>query len=127
MNDILKNVILNAAREVYDVLGQGHSEATYEEALKHELSLQHEFVKTVISEVTFPILYKGIPVGYQRADIIVRFQSGENWVLELKAIQNINPTISNQVRRYLDQFQIFSLSKGVILNFGPTLQTVWVE
>ncbi len=127
MNDILKTVILNAAREVYDVLGQGHSEATYEEALKHELSLQHEFVKTVISEVTFPILYKGIPVGYQRADIIVRFQSGENWVLELKAIQNINPTISNQVRRYLDQFQIFSLSKGVILNFGPTLQTVWVE
>jgi GxxExxY protein len=127
MNDILKTVILNAAREVYDVLGQGHSEATYEEALKHELSLQHEFVKTVISEVTFPILYKGIPVGYQRADIIVRFQSGENWVLELKAIQNINPTISNQVRRYLDQFQIFSLSKGVILNFGPTMQTVWVE
>jgi GxxExxY protein len=109
--------IRNAANEVFTNLGHGHSEATYQNALEIELRSRPE-IKCVFREITFPILYKGVPVGYQRADFIVQFSNNEYVIVELKSVKNMNVTnVETQIRRYLTQFNIFTVSYGIIINF----------
>lgn len=111
------SAVRNAANEVFLNLGHGHSEATYQNALEIELRSRPE-IKCVFREITFPILYKGVPVGYQRADFIVQFSNNEYVIVELKSVKNMNVTnVETQIRRYLTQFNIFTVSYGIIINF----------
>jgi GxxExxY protein len=110
--------IENAANEVLRNLGNGHSESTYQNALEIELRSHPECVKHVFREITFPVLYKGIPVGYQRADFVVQLSSDEYIILELKAVKNLSvSSVETQIQRYLTQFNIFRISYGIIINF----------
>ena len=109
--------IYESAKKIYTTLGCGHSESTYQNALIYELR-KNENILCVIDEITFPIIYEGIPVGFQRADIIIQMKNGENIIIELKAINTIQPSVFNQVRRYLNQFNLFVLSYGIIINFS---------
>jgi GxxExxY protein len=111
------SAVRNAANEVFQNLGHGHSEATYQNALEIELRSRPE-VKYVFREITFPILYKGVPVGYQRADFIIQFSNDEYVIVELKSVKNMNvASVETQIRRYLSQFNIFRVSYGIIINF----------
>ena len=110
--------IRTAANAVFAELGPGHSEVTYQTALKIELE-SNANTQRVLTEVTFPIMYKGVPVGFQRADIIWEKRTGERFLLELKTVQNVPPMVVNQVKRYLTHFPFAKLDMGASVNFSP--------
>ncbi len=115
--DEFTEAIRTAANEVFVNLGHGHSEATYQNALEIELRSRPQ-IKHVFREITFPILYKSIPVGYQRADFIVQLSDDHYVIVELKSVKTINfSNVETQLRRYLSQFNIFEVSYGIIINF----------
>jgi GxxExxY protein len=117
----IKNMdeIRAAANAVFTELGSGHSEVTYQSALKVELESRTDTLR-VLTEVTFPIMYREVPVGFQRADIIWQKKSGQNLLLELKAVQNVPPVVVHQVKRYLTHFPFAKLDVGAIVNFHPS-------
>lgn len=113
----MHGLIVAAANRVFEVLGAGHSESTYQNALRIELEKNSQ-VQRVLTEVTFPILYEGIPVGFQRADVIIQFADGINCLLELKSVQTISQGVHHQVRRYMEQYTHARISSAAIVNFG---------
>ena len=125
--DEFTEAVRDAANEVFISLGHGHSEATYQNALEIELRSRPQ-IKHVFREITFPILYKSIPVGYQRADFIVQLSNDEYVIVELKSVKNMNFTnVETQIRRYLAQFNIFHVSYGIIINFPQNTDVSVVE
>ena len=100
---------IGAAIEVHRELGPGLLENAYEECLCYELSqsgLRFE------RQVALPVQYKRIRLdcGY-RADLIV-----EGCVLlELKAVESINPVHVAQLLTYL---RISHIKVGLLINFN---------
>jgi GxxExxY protein len=113
----MNSVVSAAANRVFEVLGAGHSESTYQNALRIELEKSPDVLR-VLTEVTFPILYEGIPVGFQRADVIIQFANGSNALLELKSVVTITQNVFHQVRRYMEQYTHARISSAAIVNFG---------
>lgn len=112
--------IVDAAIEVYDVLGTGCSESTYHRALEHEFSRRGIAFS---SEATIPIFYKGVPVGKRRPDMVVMDDNGA-YAVELKAGSNRGQT---QLFNYLDIIgddSNFDLQGGVLIRFNDELEVV---
>jgi GxxExxY protein len=104
----LAHKVIGAAIEVHRHLGPGFSESCYEEALTIELPLraiafrrQHEV----------DIHYKGRVITTHRLDLLV----GDMLVVELKAIERINPVHVKQTLSYLTAC---GLELGLIFNFA---------
>ena len=84
---------IDAAIEVHRELGPGYDEAVYENALVVEMDLRgipYERQKVI------EVVYKGVSVGEGRMDL---FLGGE--VVELKAVEQLNPKHMAQVISYL--------------------------
>ena len=65
----IAKIVLDAAYQVHTALGPGLLESIYEVCLVHELRLRKILVK---SQLTLPIIYKGIEVDSSyRLDILV--------------------------------------------------------
>ncbi len=60
--------VIGAFFEVYNHLGYGFFESIYANALELELNARGHHVER---EFSFQVLYKGVVVGVQRADMIV--------------------------------------------------------
>lgn len=97
---------------VYDEHGFGFAEAVYQRSLVVELQLRG---LEVGREVRTEIVYKGVPVGLYRADLIV---SGKVLV-EVKSIATLGPADERQVINYL---KATGIVVGMLLNFGPRPQ-----
>jgi GxxExxY protein len=104
----LAHKVIGAAIEVHKHLGPGFGESSYEEALTIELALrgipfrrQHEI----------DIQYKGRAITTHRLDLLV----GDLLVVELKAIERINPVHVKQTLSYLTAC---GLELGLIFNFA---------
>ena len=97
---------------VYDEQGFGFAEAVYQRSLVVELQLRG---LEVGREVRTEIVYKGVPVGLYRADLIV---SGKVLV-EVKSIATLGPADERQVINYL---KATGIVVGMLLNFGPRPQ-----
>lgn len=94
--------------EVHSTLGPGFLEAAYEEALCVELAQRRiPFAR----QVTFGVEYKGIQVSLTRLDLVV----AEALVVELKAVESINPIHVAQVLSYL---RAARLGVGLLINFN---------
>lgn len=111
-----EKIILDAVKEVHEILGGGHGENVYELALAHELRLRgipYERQKN------FDVLYKGYLVGQARTDIIVNPRSsgarGEEILLELKRGETVQDAHIRQARVYLASLNI---PKGFVFAFG---------
>ena len=113
--DVLSNEIIGAAIEVHRCLGPGLLESAYEECLGHELAgrgVQFERQKSL------PIPYKGeiLDCGY-RLDLVVEGLV----VLELKAVDRLEPIHTAQMLTYL---KLSQLRLGLLINFNvPTLRS----
>ena len=59
------DVVVDAAKEVLKVLGEGFDEGVYEEALAHELRLRQI---PYDRQRNFEVIYKGYSVGEGRID-----------------------------------------------------------
>ena len=99
--------VLCACNEVLKVLGGGHREKIYENALFVEL--QNEF--SITSQQHFPIMYKNHCVGHIVADLILN----NNFVVEIKAqTTKIGKKEQLQLMKYVEVGQ---LKGGLIVNF----------
>ena len=95
--------------EVHGILGKGHSEIVYKDALEHEFLInQIPFSR----EKSYQIKYKDIilPRGYN-ADFVVY----NKIILESKAIENLT---SSHVKQTLNYLAASKLKLGLLVNFG---------
>lgn len=115
--------ILECIKTVDKQLGNHYRENIYQFALYTELNLNGFLVQT---EVIIPIFYKGIYVGFERADIVIYNSKGElNYILELKS-QNSRLASKEimQLRKYLKNTEC---SNGLLINFYENLEIIKVD
>lgn len=112
------DAVIEAAEEVHDVLGAGHSEATYHRAMERELS---ERGIDFGSEGTIPIYYKGTPIGKRRPDMFV--DSG-SIVVELKAGSNAGVEQLFDYERILEDNENFAIEHGLLIQFNDSVEVL---
>ncbi|MCZ7605009.1 MAG: GxxExxY protein [Planctomycetota bacterium] len=100
--------VIGAAIEVHKVLGPGHLEQHYENALCIELELRSIPFKR---QQTVVLNYKGHEIGEGRIDLVV----ADELVVELKAVEGISNIHLAQVISYL---RIRESRAGLLLNFN---------
>ena len=100
--------IIGAAIEVHRTLGAGLLESVYEDALCIELderNISYERQKRIRLD------YKGKPIGNLIADLVV-----ENLIIvELKAVQALEPVHTAQLLTYL---KLMNIGTGLLINFN---------
>ena len=102
---------IDAAIEVHRELGPGYDEAVYENALVVEMDLRGiPYERQKIIEV----VYKGVSVGEGRMDLFL----GGEVVVELKAVEQLNPKHMAQVISYL---KTVKKPLGLLVNFHESL------
>lgn len=107
--DVLRGRVIGAFYEVYNVLGYGHLEAVYANALGFELTRRGIAFER---EVQLVVRYNGLVVGIYRADYVVE----RALVLELKATVLLSAADRAQL---LNCLKGASLAHGLLLHFGP--------
>lgn len=114
--------LINSIKEVDKCLGNYYRENIYQSALLTELQLTGYLVQ---SEVIVPIIYKGVNVGFERADIVVYKDSKIEYILELKSQSTrISSKEINQLRKYLLNL---NCDKGILVNFYDRLEIYEVD
>lgn len=104
----LSEKVIGAAYKVSTVLGCGFLEKVYENALA--LELRKSGLK-VIQQYPIKVYYDDTVVGEYIADLIVN----GDLLVELKAVNEMNPVFNAQIINYLKATKI---KTGLLLNFG---------
>jgi GxxExxY protein len=107
----IATLVIGAAIEVHRHLGPGLPEISYRKALSHELTLRgiaHE------CEFAVPIIYKGIPVGEGKVDILV----ARRLAFEIKVVEVLTAVHRAQTLAYL---QALKLPLGLLINFNVAI------
>ena len=101
--------IIGICMDVYNILGKGHSEVVYKDAL------EYEFQKAEIPysrERQYKIRYKDIILPHcYNADFVVHAKI----ILEVKAIESLTSSHTKQTLNYLAASK---LKLGILVNFG---------
>ena len=113
--------IIHCVKTVNNDLGNHYRENIYQYALYTELNLNGFMVQT---EVIIPVYYKGVYVGFERADIVIYFPDCI-YILELKS-QNSKLSIKEitQLRKYMTNMKC---KKGLLINFFERLEIIEVS
>src|SRR5437588_10397305 len=101
--------IIAAAFRVHGTLGFGYLEVVYRRGLAVEL--MHRGIAAA-QEVPFELLYRGVPIGLYRADLIVE----STVVVEVKTGRLLDPAAVPQAVNYVKSSGV---PIGLILHFGP--------
>ena len=102
-----KDAVIEVAKEVYSILGEGNLESVYERAMAIEFR-QRGIPYAVENNVE--VLYKGEYVGTQRLDFVI---SGI-LAVELKAGGSITKGHESQTRAYM---RTADFANAIIINF----------
>lgn len=107
--DELTYKVIGAAIEVHKVMGRGLLESVYHQCMKEELT--HRKINFA-TEAKIPVLYKEKELNIDfRCDLFV-----ENClVVELKAVNEINPIFEAQLLTYM---KLLKAPKGILINFN---------
>lgn len=101
--------IRKAIYEVYDELGPGLLESSYEFALKHELE---NLGLKVRSQVELPLKYKDLFIqNAYKLDLVVE----NKVIIELKSVEAIHRVHHKQLITYL---KLSDLKLGILVNFN---------
>jgi GxxExxY protein len=105
----LTGKIIDCAVTVHKELGPGLLESAYEECLFFELN---SLGLDVVRQLPMPLIYKGhrMDIGY-RIDLLVE----EKVIIEIKAIDSINPVHQAQIMTYL---KLSGCRIGLLINFN---------
>ena len=101
--------IKNICQDIYDELGAGCSEATYQRALEYELMTTHKVC--VIREFYLNKMYKNICVSTMRPDLVI---TDWNCIIEVKAVGQMTKKDFLQAKQYSKM----SNMKVILVNFG---------
>jgi len=104
------DMAIQAATDVFQELGPGHSEAVYQKAMI--VWLNDSNVRCATEQI-LPITFRGVNVGTCRADIVTR-----DAVIELKTIGSITDDVELQIRKYM---KLLPRELGLIINFPKKL------
>lgn len=107
IENLIKTVI-DGCYQVHQALEAGYLESVYKKAMIYELSLRGLYVE---DEVELRVKYKGLEVGYFKADIIVE----KCLIIELKAVQTLTVHHELQLVNYLT---CTGIDNGLLVNFG---------
>ena len=102
--------IIGASFEVYNVLGYGFLEKVYQRAMQVEL--QSRGFKAEM-EADIRVLYKGVEVGYYKADLWV----DDCVLVELKVAKSY---VSDDEPQLLNELKATRVKVGLLINFGRT-------
>ena len=110
--------IIDCINKVEKELGNHYRENIYQFALYVELNLSGYLVQT---EVMLPITYKGVYVGFERADKVIYTPGGNiEYILELKSQNSrLGSKEIMQLRKYLKNT---GCKEGLLINFYETLE-----
>ena len=108
----LSKEALSAFHTVYNELGYGFLEEGYANALAVELRFRGF---DVAREVVTELVYRGVPVGIYRMDLLV----DEKVLIEVKAIRLLTEVDERQLLNYL---RCSRIEVGFLFNFGPKPQ-----
>ncbi|KMQ61665.1 GxxExxY protein [Chryseobacterium angstadtii] len=104
----LSKIVFDAGLKIHRKLGSGLFEHVYEECLFYELSKTDLLVE---KQKLFPIIYEDLKIENAfRIDIIIE----NKLILELKAVEYINPIHKAQLLTYL---KMTNCKLGMLLNF----------
>ncbi len=106
--------IIGVFRDVYREYGNGFYESVYANSMAIELGAAGLDVKR---EVVTEVFYKGVVVGWYRADMIIESRV----LLEIKATKALSTGDERQLLNYL---KASGIKVGLLLNFGPDAQIV---
>ena len=106
--DELSRSVIGAAVAVHRELGPGFLESAYEKALR--VALKHRGINFACQRV-IEIVFEGVIVGSARVDLIIE----DRLIVELKAVEAINPVHFAQLRSYL---KATGLHVGLLLNYN---------
>ena len=109
LEEALTREVIGSFFAVYNELGYGFLESVYRKALAQSL---RERGREVVEEVELDVRFRGIKVGFFRADAIV----DRRLIIETKAAERIGEAHRAQLRNYL---RASDLELGLVLNFGP--------
>ena len=109
MNNFSK--IKEFSQLILDELGSSYKEHIYVNAMCIHLRNENYLFQT---EVIVPINYKGVQLGYERADIVI--YEPIQCILEFKAqTQTLSKKEVNQLLKYMKNSNI---NNGILINFG---------
>jgi GxxExxY protein len=109
-------LIVGAAMEVYNQLGNGFLEGVYQEALVMEFGLRGiPFQAQALLHIT----YKGRVLEHQYVPDFVVY---DQIIIELKAIKAIG---ANEEAQLLNYLKASGLRVGLLLNFGAERRLEW--
>ncbi len=100
--------IVNAAQEVYNVLGRGMQEPIYQEAMAEELTIRGIPYSREVELCTW---YKGKKLNKK---YIADFMS-EDIIIEFKSVTEISSDHRAQLFNYM---RITDIKKGILVNYG---------
>ncbi|MBP6072076.1 MAG: GxxExxY protein [Flavobacterium sp.] len=101
--------IIGLCMEVHKILGKGHSEIIYGDALEYEFKKNNIVYKR---EVKFNIEYKEIILPHHYFADFVLF---DEIILEIKAIQSLS---SSEIKQTLNYLAASKNKLGLLINFG---------
>lgn len=117
MDEIIKHVL-----EVSSNLGNYYKENVYQSALSVELQMNGKIIQT---EVVVPIIYKGVNIGFERADIVLYEDGILKYIIELKSQSSrLSSKEINQLRKYLINL---NCENGILVNFYDKLEMIHVD
>ena len=103
--------ITGFAIKVHKILGPGLLESIYEKCLVHELEKNGYAVQ---KQLKVPIIYDDIVID---ADLKVDLLVNDCVVVELKAVEELNPIFEAQLMTYM---KILKKPQGLLINFFTT-------
>lgn len=106
----------DAATEVWQALGCGHTEAIFQRAMEAELRLRGI---ACVGQSVLPVSYKGINVGHQLPDLLLL---EPRLVVELKAVKRLQVPLGAPEYAQLSAYmRALQLGVGVLINFPQSL------
>jgi len=107
--DRIAAAVVDAAYKVHTTLGPGLLESVYETCLCHELTRRGMPFRR---QLDIPIVYDGATLDAGlRLDLLV----GDCIIVEIKAVERMNPLYEAQVLTYL---KLTNLRLGLLINFN---------
>jgi len=108
-------------KDIFDSLGGFYKENIYHSAF--EIELRNSGI-CFQSEVICPIVYKGIQVGFERADIVIYSENKMDFVIEFKA--QIGKTGNKEIQQLRKYLKNFNVETGLLINFSSALEIIKV-